>query len=402
MSLLTRFLRTHQRIKSPSEYPSVSILRPLKGLDQNLEGNLTSTFEQTYPNFEIICSVETESDPAREIFEKLQKKYPLVKSKIIIGIKDIGVNPKINNLIKSYTQSKSTLLWFLDSNVSVSRDILLNSVDYFQEEDVGCVHHIPVGIEFFSLGAALEAVYMNCYHCRIYTFFNFLNTSTSLIGKSNIFRKQDLEEIGGLAYFSKYLGEDGMISQKLHDIGKYKVVGSDFVFQHIGSPSVMDFVNRRIRWLRVRKQVNLSSTILEPLSESIVNCILMAMYFKYYFGWEFRFGFLGMLLFWFCSDLILTSQIYSTINLKLDVGSYLSYCFAWVIREVFALPLYMWGMSGSEIQWRDKKYILHMNGEVKTRLLETDKVQVKEMLVKIMDKDSGGIKGGKDLLPKGA
>jgi ceramide glucosyltransferase len=100
---------------------------------------LTSTFEQTYPNFEIICSVESELDPAREIFENLQRKYPLVKSKIIIGIEDIGVNPKINNLIKSYTQSKSTLLWFLDSNVSVSKDILLNSVDYFQDADVGVI-----------------------------------------------------------------------------------------------------------------------------------------------------------------------------------------------------------------------------------------------------------------------
>jgi ceramide glucosyltransferase len=223
-----------------------------------------------------------------------------------------------------------------------------------------------------------------------------------LIGKSNIFRKQDLEKIGGLSYFSKYLGEDGMISQKLHDIGKYKVVGSDFVFQHIGSPPVMDFVNRRIRWCRVRKQVSLSSTILEPLSESIVNCYLMAMYFEYYFGLEFRLGFLGMLLFWFCSDLLLTSLIYSTINLKLDLGSYLAYCLAWIVREVFALPLYLWGMSGSEIQWRDKRYTLYMNGEVKTSLVKKGKEQVKENMVQIMDKEANGIEFGKDLLPKGA
>jgi ceramide glucosyltransferase len=58
----------------------------MKGLDSNLERNLTSTFEQDYPNFELVCSVENELDPAVKVFLKLQKQYPNVKSKLIIGI----------------------------------------------------------------------------------------------------------------------------------------------------------------------------------------------------------------------------------------------------------------------------------------------------------------------------
>lgn len=70
----------------PLRFPTVTILRPMKGLDSNLERNLASTFEQDYPNFELVCSVENETDPAVKVFLKLQKIYPNVKSKLIIGI----------------------------------------------------------------------------------------------------------------------------------------------------------------------------------------------------------------------------------------------------------------------------------------------------------------------------
>jgi len=76
-------------IKSPSRTSSnalgVSILRPLKGLDTNLYENLESTFKQEYPNFEIIFSVADEGDQALHVVETLVKRYPTVKTSIIIG-----------------------------------------------------------------------------------------------------------------------------------------------------------------------------------------------------------------------------------------------------------------------------------------------------------------------------
>jgi ceramide glucosyltransferase len=50
-----------------------------------LERNLKSTFDQDYPKFDIICSVGNEDDPAVKVFRKIQKQYPSVKSKLIIG-----------------------------------------------------------------------------------------------------------------------------------------------------------------------------------------------------------------------------------------------------------------------------------------------------------------------------
>lgn len=72
---------------SASEAEGVSIIRPLKGVDLELEANLISSFIQNYPKFEIIFSVASEKDPAIKIVEKLRREYHHVDSRLIIGMK---------------------------------------------------------------------------------------------------------------------------------------------------------------------------------------------------------------------------------------------------------------------------------------------------------------------------
>src|SRR5215469_9373053 len=45
----------------------ISILKPLAGLDLDLESNLRTFFEQDYPAFEILFAVRSENDPAVQV-----------------------------------------------------------------------------------------------------------------------------------------------------------------------------------------------------------------------------------------------------------------------------------------------------------------------------------------------
>jgi ceramide glucosyltransferase len=65
--------------------PSVSILRPLKGLDINLRENLLSSFGQNYPAYEIIFSVAKEDDPAIPVVKELMEEHPEIETRLIIG-----------------------------------------------------------------------------------------------------------------------------------------------------------------------------------------------------------------------------------------------------------------------------------------------------------------------------
>ena len=54
----------------------ISVLKPLAGLDLDLESNLRTFFEQDYPAFEILFAVRNESDPAVAVVRRLQLAYP--------------------------------------------------------------------------------------------------------------------------------------------------------------------------------------------------------------------------------------------------------------------------------------------------------------------------------------
>ena len=67
--------------------PSVSIIRPLKGVDDNLYGNLESSFLMRYPidNFEILLCVARDDDPCVAVCQDLMKKYPRVRCRLMVG-----------------------------------------------------------------------------------------------------------------------------------------------------------------------------------------------------------------------------------------------------------------------------------------------------------------------------
>src|SRR6266852_4350654 len=62
----------------------ISILKPLAGLDLNLESNLRTFFEQDYPAFEILFAVRDAQDPATEVVMHLQQAYPRIAARLIV------------------------------------------------------------------------------------------------------------------------------------------------------------------------------------------------------------------------------------------------------------------------------------------------------------------------------
>jgi ceramide glucosyltransferase len=51
-----------------------------------LKENLASSFRLDYPNYEIIFSVASETDPAVQVVKELKEEYPDVDAKLIVGM----------------------------------------------------------------------------------------------------------------------------------------------------------------------------------------------------------------------------------------------------------------------------------------------------------------------------
>lgn len=271
-----------------------------------------------------------------------------------------GINPKINNLIKSYDSAQHDILWVLDSNVQVHPDALARSVDAILQPKVGLVHHLPLATNPSSYGAEVEQVFLDTNHAKMYIAINFVAVASCIMGKSNLWRKSDLEKAGGLRQFAQYMAEDNIIAEALWAQGLKHVMTCDTANQSLGSLSPKDYCLRRSRWVRVRKYIVTAATLVEPITESIV-CGLMGA-----FGYSSRFGVsfgLFFLIHWFCWFLC-DYTLYHTFlgSAQLKPQPIFNFARAWFSREILALPLYVYAMVGDKIVWRGELYELQRDG----------------------------------------
>ncbi|KAF9308186.1 hypothetical protein BG003_011456 [Podila horticola] len=351
------------------QVPGVSIIRPLRGIDCNMYENLASSFRQDYPIFEVIFSVAQPNDPAIAVVKDLMKKYPKVDARIIIGEKVVGINPKINNMIQSYETAKYDIVWVLDSNVYVDPGCMGRSVDKMMKPGVGLVHHLPFGIRPQTLGSELELMFLDTVHAKMYLFINWTGLASCVVGKSNLYRRSDLDKVGGMAAFGKYMAEDNLVATAIFNMGYKHEMTSDLAYQSLGSMTPSDYFLRRARWTRIRKYTVTAATVVEPFIE-MIGCGLVA---SYGFNLLWQIHFLNFLAFhvvvWFLVDL----SVYQALSGE-KMDNLQGFLMAWSLRELAALPLYAYAVVGSTVDWRDQTFLLLRDGTVKPLVPQPSKV----------------------------
>lgn len=249
------------------ELPPISIIKPLKGLDDNLYDNLESFCLQDYPEFEIILSLEDFNDPAFRVAKKIAEKYPNIV-RIVIDNSQQALNPKVRNMILAYSESKYEYFLISDSNVWVGRDYLRKTVS-MMTPDTGLVTNIIVGVSGKSLGARLENLHLNSFILLSVCFLDkFLRIPCS-VGKSMLMRKRDFERIGGFDSVKNLLAEDYMIGKLIHEAGM-KVKLSSYPVKNVNEYwSIGRFLNRHTRWAKIRWKIGGIKYFTEPMSNPI-------------------------------------------------------------------------------------------------------------------------------------
>lgn len=361
--------------------PGVSILRPLKGIDPCMYDCLESTFLQKYPKFEIILSVADETDPAVSIAKEIINKYSDVDARIIIGDERIGQNPKINNLIRSEREAKYDILWILDSNIWISQGCIERSVKSLMIPGVQLVHHLPVCIASSSrpsIGSRLDEMFLSTFHARMYSAINRIAVTPCVIGKSNLFRRISLLSRApkGLKEFSNYIAEDHLIATTLWTRGRNShFMAAEYVWQPVENIRVSDYIARRVRWIRLRKYVVTIPTLVEPFTESILSGFLGAWSISVLTNFKHVYIFwIIHILLWMTMDYTQFNTLRSSLNIEIKNNSNLTPCHysffhwvcIWVLREILAFPIWIKGISGSRIYWRNQTFTLRADTTAQT------------------------------------
>lgn len=261
-----------QILSSTKSYPPISILKPLKGLDDNLFDNLASFCEQDYPEYEIIFSLQDHNDPACKVARKIKDKYPRKNISIVVERCHTGLNPKVNNLIPAYKASKFDYVLISDSNVMVESNYLKEISRHMEDPDVGLVSNIIIGTGGQTLGSLFENLHLNTFVLGGVCFLDRFLNMPCVIGKSMLMRKKDLEAIGGLEAVKDVLAEDYIIGKKMHKRGK-KVILSNHGIRNVNEYwSIKKFINRHTRWGKIRWKIG----GIRYISELITNPVFLS------------------------------------------------------------------------------------------------------------------------------
>jgi len=287
-STLLQFIITFYEIKFVSqprssntshELPPVSIMKPLKGLDDQLEENLRSFFTLDYLKYEIIFGVKESNDSALKIVLKISSDYPHVPIRIVADNRQTGLNPKVNNLANMYPHVTYDHILISDSNVRVKKDYLRRILPYLQMPQVGLVTCTIRGSGARRIGALMENLHLNGFIAASILTTQRLFKFPISVGKSMLMKGQVLEEIGGFAKFRNVLAEDHLINEALRARG-YKVITTPCIIDNVNeSWSTGRFISRHVRWGKMRKNIKLSGYLGEFFANPIFTGFLHLLFF---------------------------------------------------------------------------------------------------------------------------
>ncbi len=239
----------------PRSFPPVSILKPLKGLDDGLFDNLESFCKLDYPQYELIFALQNQNDPAYKVAKKVKEKYPSKNITIVVEHCNEGLNPKVNNLIPAYKRAKYDLILISDSNVRVGKGYLADISQHMDDPSVGLVSNMIRGVSGRSLGAHMENLHLNSFIVGSVCFLDRYLKMPCVVGKSMLMRKAELEAIGGFRSVKDFLAEDYIIGKRIHGLGK-RVVLSGHLINNVNEYwGVNRFINRHTRWGKLRWQI---------------------------------------------------------------------------------------------------------------------------------------------------
>jgi ceramide glucosyltransferase len=247
----------------PQTFLPISILKPLKGLEDNLFDNLESFCVQDYPEYEVIFSLQDENDPAFKVARKIIEKFSDKPISIVIERCHHGFNPKVNNLFSAYRHSKYPIILISDSNVTVDPHYLRTIIKPMDNLEVGLVCNLIKGIGGKTIGSIFENLHLNSFILGNICFLNKYLKIPCVVGKSMLMRKSDLEAIGGLASVKDVLAEDHFIGEKIRG-QRQRVVISNYLIYNVNEYwSLRKFINRHVRWGKMRWKIGGVKYLLE-------------------------------------------------------------------------------------------------------------------------------------------
>ncbi|MCS7027063.1 MAG: bacteriohopanetetrol glucosamine biosynthesis glycosyltransferase HpnI [Bryobacteraceae bacterium] len=334
-----------------NEWPPISILKPLAGLEDELEANLRSFFEQEYPRFEVLMAVSTEEDPALPLAHRVASAYPHVPHKIMVTGEPPYPNRKVCSLDRMVKASAYDLLVMSDSDIRVCPNMLRRIAAEFADSKLALATCPYRAVPGSSLWSQLEAILMNTeFWSGVLTAW-LLEGMRFAVGPTIVARKQVIEALGGFETLRHYLAEDFVLGQRAAERGFGVSLSRYVVEHHIGNSGFRANAHHRLRWVRSTRRSRPAGYIGQLFTYPVPLALLLLWWSASWWPLCLVAFVLRMVAAWTVAVGILRDPL---VRRKW-----------WLVplQDCFSFAFWLAGFAGNTIQWRGKVFYLEPDGK---------------------------------------
>ena len=361
---LSRNMDPSVHASEPAIYPSITVVRPIRGLDVGAEDNVRAALDTGYPgDVETLFVLDDEEEPILPLIEQAIRDARAAGRRVNARVLFSGRPPrgrtgKLNAMIVGLEQAHGELVAFADSDIRPDREALRVLVrTLLSAPDFGAAFApVLVSMPPSTVGDAGYALMLNGLYTPAFSYVAHHNHGSMpfIMGQLMVFRRDAIRAIGGLESVQGQLVDDMYIGERIAKAGYRNVVSPHPVPIIQQGLRLREFLSVYVRWL------TFSRSGLPGLTFKLISWLR---------GFVFWAGFaltIGALLegSWLTAAFAAFAPILTAASINAlhehQGGMKLRWRHSWVgFALLMTAPLVMlWILAHREVTWRGRRYVL--------------------------------------------
>ena len=346
-------------------FPDVTILKPVKGVDDRMYAGLVSHCLQQYSgNFEIVFGVSGLDDPAVAEIERLRVQFPDCDLRLVVCRERLGASGKVSNLVQMLRAARYEHVLINDSDIRVSPQYLARVMECFADARVGMVTAPYIGRTAESgaaltLWSRLEALGISTDFLPGVLTARWLEGGIRFgLGSTLATTKTVLAEVGGLEPLTEYLADDYELGARIAAAGYRVELAREVVETTVPAYNFRGFREHQLRWARStrdsRRWGYAGLGITYALPWALMTCVASG-----FAVWSFS-----------LLSVVALARVAVALAVGVGVlrdGQTLRDLWLLPPRDLFGLGFWAWSFAGNTVVWRGELFTLK-NGRLAKKI----------------------------------
>ncbi len=353
--LAARSFRREPVVTMVGVAPTISVLKPIKGIDPRRYAAFASHCVQQYGGrYELLLGLSDPDDAAvlAEV-DRLKQEFPDVAIRAIPCGERLGTNGKVSTLAQMVPHALGDVILINDADIAVGPGYLAKIAAELSQPNVGLVTAPYLGhtSDKPNVWAKLEALGIATDFLPGVLTARLLDRGVRFgLGSTLALRRETLERIGGLSRLLEHLADDYELGARVHAAGMRVVLSPEVVATSVPQYSLGDFWDHQLRWARgvrdARRFGYIGLAISYALPWAIANVIASGLALP-------SFTLLSLVL---LARAALALQV--GVGLLRD-GQVLRDMWLLPVRDCFGLLFWAWSYAGDAVVWRGETFRLN-------------------------------------------